>query len=185
MSKQNSFSETTVGRYSLALYELSEEYNSLDQIEKQSKALIGLMSESIEFSYFIKNPTNAKKEQQDIIFKICKKFEVNQLLTKFMCFLIDKRRFFYIDKILKNFLDICSNKRGEVKAELTVAKNMSQDEVNNIKNDLAKSFDAKIKLNFKTDSSLIGGLILQVGSVMIDTSIKNKLQKIEKQMLGV
>ena len=61
---------------------------------------------------------------------------------------------------------------------------MTDEEINNIKNDLIESFGSKIKLNFKNDPSLIGGLIIQVGSVMIDTSIKNKLQKIENQMLG-
>ena len=62
---------------------------------------------------------------------------------------------------------------------------MSENEIANIQNDLVKSFNSKIKLNFKNDPSLIGGLIIQVGSTMIDTSIKNKLQKIENKMLEV
>ena len=74
--------------------------------------------------------------------------------------------------------------RDRINAELTAAKVMTDEEINNIKNDLIESFGSKIKLNFKNDPSLIGGLIIQVGSVMIDTSIKNKLQKIENQMLG-
>ena len=101
-----------------------------------------------------------------------------------MCFLISKGRFFYLEKILKDYLITCSKKRGEIKAELRSAKNMSEDEIKKVKDDLIKSFESKINLNFKNDPSLIGGLIIQVGSVMIDTSIKNKLQKIEKEMLG-
>ena len=168
MSKNKNFSDTSVGRYSLALYELAEESGSIKDIEEQSLAFLKLVEKSQEFDYFIKNPTNAKTEQQNTLTEIGKKFNFNQLLTRFMCFLVDKRRFFYIEKILKSFLETCSKKRGEINAELTAAKVMTDEEINNIKN----------------DPSLIGGLIIQVGSVMIDTSIKNKLQKIENQMLG-
>ncbi len=184
MSKNKSFSETSVGRYSLALYELSEENGFTKEIEDQTLAFLDLIKKNREFDYFIKNPTNAKKDQLNAIMEICKKSKINQLLTKFMCFLISKGRFFYLEKILKDYLITCSKKRGEIKAELRSAKNMSEDEIKKVKDDLIKSFESKINLNFKNDPSLIGGLIIQVGSVMIDTSIKNKLQKIEKQMLG-
>ena len=108
---------------------------------------------------------------------------LNELLKKFLSFLIHKRRFFYVDKILREFIETCSKKRGEIKAELISAKDLSESDVENIKKDLSNSFNSKIKLTYKNDKSLVGGLILQVGSTMIDTSIKNKLQKIEKQMV--
>ena len=183
MSKNKSFSETTVGRYSLALFELSKENNSTEVIEQQSYSLLNLIKINNEFDYFIKNPTNSKREQLNTIQLICKQFKINDLLKKFMSFLIDKRRFFYVEKILKDFTETCSRKRGEIKAELVAAKEMSENEINRIKEDLTKSFDSKIKLNFKNDPSLIGGLIIQVGSTMIDTSIRNKLQKIENKMI--
>ena len=75
---------------------------------------------------------------------------------------------------------MCSKKRGEIKAELIAAKDLSKDEIKKIEGNLLSTFDAKIKLNFKKDPSLIGGLIIQVNSTMIDTSIRSKLQKIEK-----
>ena len=111
------------------------------------------------------------------------KFKINNLLTKFLSFLISKRRFFYLDKILKNFIETCSKKRGEIKAELTAAKELTEKEINNIKEELTKNFSSKKKLNYKYDPSLIGGLIVQVGSTMVDTSIKNKLQKITNRMI--
>jgi len=183
LSKTKDFSGTSVSRYSLALFELAEESNSTKEIEDQSFALIDLVSKNEELNYFIKNPTNSKENQQKITIKISEQFKLNQLLTKFLCFLISKRRFFYVEKILKDFTETCSKKRGEIKAELIAAKEMSENEINNIKDDLVKSFDSKINLNFKNDPSLIGGLIIQVGSIMIDTSIKNKLQKIENKMI--
>ncbi|MDB9811326.1 ATP synthase F1 subunit delta [Candidatus Pelagibacter sp.] len=183
MSKNKGFSETSAGRYSLALYELATEANSLGEIEDHSASIIDLISSSKDFKSLIKNPTNSKENQLDIINKISKQNKLNELLTKFLSFLIIKRRFFYIEKILKNFLDTCSIKRGELKAKLTSAKELTEVEVNNIKEELTKNFSSKIKLNYKHDSSLIGGLIVQVGSTMIDTSIKNKLQQIENRMI--
>ena len=86
-------------------------------------------------------------------------------------------------KYWKILLKLVQKKRGEIKAELISAKDLSEIDVENIKKDLSNSFNSKIKLTYKNDKSLVGGLILQVGSTMIDTSIKNKLQKIEKQMV--
>ena len=183
MSKNKGFSDTSVSRYSLALFELAEEENLTKEIEDQSFALINVILNNKELDYFIKNPINSKEDQQKAIIKISETFKLNELFKKFLCFLISKRRFFYIEKILKDFTETCSKKRGEIKAELISAKEISENEINNIKTDLEKSFESKIRLNFKKDPSLIGGLIIQVGSTMIDTSIKNKLQKIENKML--
>ncbi len=183
MSKNKGFSGISAGRYSLALYELAEEANSIDEIEKNSLAIIKLISSSDDFNFIIKDPTNQKEDQLNLILKISKNYKLNNLLTKFLSFLISKRRLFYVEKILKDFIETCSKKRGEIKAELTAAKELTENQINSIKEDLTKSFSSKIKLNYKYDPSLIGGLIVQVGSTMVDTSIKNKLQQIENRMI--
>jgi F-type H+-transporting ATPase subunit delta len=100
-----------------------------------------------------------------------------------MTFLIKKRRFFYLEKILKSFIEICSEKRGEIKAEILSAKELSNEEISKITEELAQNFSSKMKLNYKHDKSLIGGLIVKIGSTMVDTSIKNKLQQIENRMI--
>ena len=183
MSKSKGFSDTSVNRYSLALYELAEESKSINEIEEQSSAFINLISKSDGFNLLIKDPTNKKEDQLNVILKISEKFKINNLLNKFLSFLISKRRFFYIEKILQYFIEICSKKRGEIKAELTAAKEITEKEINSIKEELSKNFSSKIKLEYKFDPSLIGGLIIQVGSTMIDTSIKNKLQQLENKMI--
>ena len=183
MSKNKGFSETSAGRYSLALYELSMESKMLSEIEGHSSSIINLIASSEDFRSLIKDPTNNKKNQLNALSEISKHYKLNELLTKFLSFLISKRRFFYVDKILKSFVETCSIKRGELKAELTSAKDLTENEVNSIKEELTKNFTSKIKLNYKHDSSLIGGLIVQVGSTMVDTSIKNKLQQIENRMI--
>ena len=183
MSKNKGFSGISAGRYSLALYELAEEANSIDEIEKNSLAIIKLISSSDDFNFIIKDPTNQKEDQLNLILKISENYKLNNLLTKFLSFLISKRRLFYVEKILKDFIETCSKKRGEIKAELTAAKELTENQINSIKEDLTKSFNSKIKLNYKYDPSLIGGLIVKVGSTMIDTSIKSKLQQMENKMI--
>ena len=183
LSKNKGFSETSAGRYSLALYELATEANNLSEIEIHSGSIINLIASSEDFRSLIKDPTNNKEDQLNALSKISEQYKLNELLTKFLSFLISKRRFFYVDKILKSFVETCSIKRGELKAELTSAKDLTENEINNIKEELTKNFSSKIKLNYKYDASLIGGLIVQVGSTMVDTSIKNKLQQIENRMI--
>ena len=183
MSKSKGFSDTSIGRYSLALYELAEENKVTDEIENHSSSIVDLISKSDDLNYLIKNPTINKENQLQTILKLSEYCKFNDLLTKFLSFLISKRRFFYVEKILKDFIETCSKKRGEVKAELTSSKQLTESEVNNIKEELNKNFSSKIKLNYSHDPSLLGGLIVQVGSIMVDTSIKSKLQKIENKMI--
>ncbi len=156
-----------------------------NEIEKDSLSIIQLISNSEDFNSLIKNPTNKKEDQLNVILKISEKFKINSLLTKFLSFLISKRRFFYVEKILKNFIETCSKKRGEIKAELTASKELTEKEINSIKEELTKNFSSKIKLNYKYEPNLIGGLVVKVGSTMVDTSIKNKLQKITNRMIEV
>ena len=183
MSKNKGFSITSADRYSLALYELANENNVLSQVEDQSLSILSLISSSEDFSNLIKDPTNSQEDILKVINGISDNNKFESLLKSFLSFLVTKRRFFYVGQILKSFIETCSQKRGELKAELKSAKELSSDEISKITDELTKNFSSKIKLNYKHDESLIGGLIVQVGSTMVDTSIKNKLQQIENRMI--
>ena len=183
MGKNTEFSITSAERYSLALFELSEENNLLSQIEGQSQSLLNLIDKSNDFSNLIKDPTIKQEDLSIVINKISENNKFEVLFKNFLNFLIQKRRFFFLERILKSFIEICSIKRGELKAELKSAKELSNDEILKITDELTKNFSSKIKLNYKHDESLIGGLVVQVGSTMVDTSIKNKLQQIENRMI--
>ena len=183
MSKNKGFSDTSANRYSLALYELANESNSLSKIEENSNALLKLISSSEDFNYLIKDPTLSRDSLNQVIKKISDNFSLEVLFKNFLSFLITKRRFFYVQQILKNFNEICSEKRGELKAEIKSAKNLTQDEINKITQELSENFKSEIKLNYTHDQSLIGGLVVQIGSTMIDTSIKKKLQQLETKMI--
>ena len=183
MTDKNNFLTSSHNSYSQALYELALESKILDQIEDQISAVIKLITESKDFRSIIKDPTLKQEDQLNIINLISEKFGFNELFKKFINFLIFKRRLFYIENILRDFLSICSINRGEILAKLTVAKELDKLQIEKIKNELSKNFASNIKLNYRHDKEIIGGLIIQVGSVMIDTSIKNKLQKIKNQMI--
>ena len=183
MSKDTGFSITSAERYSLALFELSEENNLISQIEEQSSSMLKLINQSDDFSNLIKNPTISQENLSKAINQIIENNKFDTLFKNFLNFLIKKRRFFFIKNILESFIETCSKKRGEIKAELKSAKNLSSDEITKITEVLTKNFSSKIKLNYKHDESLIGGLVVQVGSTMVDTSIKNKLQQIENRMI--
>ena len=183
MSKNKGFSITSADRYSLALYELASENNILSQVEDQSSSILSLISSSKDFSNLIKDPTNNQEDLLKVVDNISNDNKFENLLKNFLSFLITKRRFFYIEQILKSFIQTCSQKRGELKAELKSAKKLSSDEISKITDELTKKFSSKIRLNYKHDESLIGGLVVQVGSTMVDTSIKNKLQQIENRMI--
>ena len=183
MSKNKRFSDTSANRYSLALYELASESNSLIKIEENSQAILKLISSSRDFSNLIKDPTLNRDILNQVIEKISDNFSLEVLFKNFLSFLISKRRFFYVEQILKSFNEICSEKRGELKAEIKSAKNLTQDEINRITEELSNNFKSEIKLNYTLDQSLIGGLVVQIGSTMIDTSIKKKLQQLETRMI--
>ena len=93
------------------------------------------------------------------------------------------RTSFFIEKIIDSFLRLSSKKRGEVKASLISSKELSEAELDNISKELSSLTSSTIKFNYKVDKELIGGLKLQLGSFMIDTSIKNKLNKYKQAML--
>ena len=183
MSKNKGFSDTSANRYSLALFELASETNLLDQVEKNSTSILNLISNNKDFKNFIKDPTISRDDLLKTINKISENFKLEELFKNFISFLITKRRFFYVEQILENFIEICSERRGELKAEIKSAKELTQDEINKITEELSNNFKSKIKLNYNYDQSLIGGLVVQVGSTMIDTSIKKKLQQIETRMI--
>ena len=88
-----------------------------------------------------------------------------------------------MDQIIDSFLNIISINKGELKAKLVSSKQLSKTEIENVQTELSKDFEFPIKIDYKYDPNLIAGLIIQVGSVMVDTSIKSKLKQLEKNMI--
>ena len=185
MSSNKSFSTETANRYALALFELANENSELDVVEKNIQDLLQIYNSSRDLKNFIKNPTQSQFNQLKVIQELSSKMNLSKVVNNFLSILVTKRRIFFLNNIFQNFLILVSKKRGELKASLVSSKNLSDDELQNLNKELSQTIGTSIKFDYKVDESLIGGLQMQIGSLMVDTSIKNKLRKYEQIMLEV
>ena len=169
----------------MALYELANENSELEAVENNVNEILTIYSTSKELKNFIKNPTQSQSTQLEILNRISKQMNLTKIIQNFLSVLVIKRRIFFIKKIFLNFLSLASKRRGELKATLVSSKKLTSEELESLNKDLSKTMGAPIVLDYEVDEKLIGGLKMQVGSLMIDTSIKNKLKKYEKMMLEI
>ena len=167
------------------MYELANDNLELVAVENNVNEFLDIYSTSKELRNFIKNPTQSQSIQLKILNKISIQMNLSKIIQNFLGVLVTKRRIFYIKKIFLNFLSLASKQRGELKASLISSKNLTSEELENLSKDLSKTMRAPIALDYEVDENLIGGLKMQIGSLMIDTSIQNKLKKYEQIMLEV
>ena len=108
---------------------------------------------------------------------------MTKIFKNFLLLLIKKRRIFFIEKILASFNKFVSRQKGEINASLISSKELSKQEIEKISKELSIDRGSSIKFSFEVDKSLIGGFKVQIGSLMIDSSIKNKLKKFQQLMI--
>jgi len=183
LSSKSTFSNSTSKSYAIALYELSKENTELDKVEDEMKKLNKLLDSSADFKEMILSPIVAKDDKKNVIFKIADQNNFSETFKKFLGFIAIKNRLFFFGKIMESFLNLVSNNKGELKAKLVSSKKLSIEEQKKIQSELSKDFKSPLNIDYKYDPDLIAGLIIQVGSIMVDTSIKTKLKKLEKNML--
>ena len=182
MSKNRTFSSEISQRYALALYELSKENNKTEEIVSNMSNLINVFNSNKELKNFVKNPTYSIDTQKIVFDKILTAMNLNKIVKNFFSILIIKKRIFFLDTIIEEFLKLVSYKRGEISGNLISSKKIDAKTVIEIEREISTNAKRSIKLKTKIDESLIGGIIVQIGSLMIDASIKNKLQKYKKLM---
>ena len=183
MSAKSTFSNSTSQSYAVAFYELAKENSELSNAEDGMNGLKKLLNDNSDFKEMVSNPTARKEEKKKVIFEIADRYNFFQTLKKFLGFLTIKNRLFFLNQIIDSFLDFVSSNKGELKAKLLSSKELSKVELEKIRNELSKDFQSPIKIDYKYDPNLIGGLVIQVGSVMVDTSIKTKLRQLQKSMI--
>ena len=183
MSSKSTFSNSTSESYAIALYQLAKESSEIEKVEDGLNSLKKLIKESFDFKEMILSPTVTKDEKKNVILLIASKNNFSETLKKFLGFIALKNRLFFLEKIINSFLNLLSKNKGELKAKLISSKELSVKDQEKIQRELSVDFKSQLKIDYRYDPSLIGGLIIQIGSVMVDTSIKNKLKKLEKNML--
>ncbi len=183
MSSKSTFTNSTSRSYALAIYELAQENSELNEVENGMNSLKELLNKSSDFKEMILNPIVTKEEKNNVITEIINRSSFCETLKKFLGFLINKNRLFYLNQIIDSFLNFVSTKKGELKAKLLSSKKLTAEELEKIRNELSKDFKSPIKIDYKHDPDLIAGLVIQIGSMMVDTSIKSKLRQLEKNMI--
>ena len=185
MSAKSTFSNSTSKSYAVALYELSKENSELDKVEEGLKNLRQLLNISSDFKEMILSPTIDKTEKKNVMYKIADQNNFSLTLKKFLGFIANKNRLFFLDKIIDSFLGLISVSKGELKAKLISSKKLSAEEQKKIQTELSKNLKSQLNIDYEHDPGLIAGLVIKIGSIMIDTSIKTKLKKLEKNMVEV
>ncbi|MEC6987029.1 MAG: ATP synthase F1 subunit delta [Pseudomonadota bacterium] len=178
-----SFSTETSERYASALFQLAVEEKNLNIVEQNVSNFQKIYKNNPDLRNFIKNPTNTDEEQSGLVEALSKKINLTKIFKNFLLLLIKKRRIFFIEKILASFNKFVTRQKGEINASLISSKELSKQEIEKISKELSIDRGSSIKFSFEVDKSLIGGFKVQIGSLMIDSSIKNKLKKFQQLMI--
>jgi len=173
------------GRYAKALYELAAEKKIISKIVKDFESLKALLKSNDLLKNMIKSPAVSKSNKQSSIIKILKKAKADSLTIKFCGILAKNGRLILINEIIDVFLSEISRINGEVQAEVTTSFELDKAQQNEVVTAISDASGVKkIILSTKVDETLIGGLIVKIGSKMIDNSIKTKLYNLEIAMRG-
>jgi|TARA_B100002052_G_scaffold297887_1_gene329737 F-type H+-transporting ATPase subunit delta len=183
LSKNRSFSGGISQRYALALLELSNETNKTEENVSTLSSFMKIYNSDDNLKNYIKNPTNTNQNQKEVFEKILNVINANKIIKNFFFILIMKKRIFFVGEIIEEFIRLVSSKKGEISANLFSSRKLDDRTISEIEKEISENIKGTIKLKSKVDESLIEGIVLQIGSLMIDTSIKNKLQKYKKLMI--
>ena len=171
-------------RYASALYDLAAEKKLVDPVLEDLSNLKNILKDNKELSLVVKSPLITSIDKLNIFESLLKKINANELTSTFLKVIEKNKRFSNLASIITQFMNINSQKRGDVLADITSADELNDDQKNNITNQLKSILGDKLSLSFDVDKNIMGGLIVKVGSKMIDTSLANKINKLKIAMKG-
>ncbi len=170
------------GRYATALFELAQEGNALDAVAKDLASIRELIDGSEDMKRLVRSPVFSADEQTNAINAILDKLSAHALTRKFVGLVAKNRRLFALRDMTRAFAAQLAKHRGEMTATVTSAHPLSDGQVNALKATLKQSFKLDVNLTSEVDADLLGGLVVKVGSRMIDTSLKTKLDNLQLAM---
>jgi F-type H+-transporting ATPase subunit delta len=172
-------------RYALALFDLADECKALDQVADDLRGLRGLLRDSAALARLIRSPVLSRAEQAKAIAAVAQAAGLSPLTRNFLGLLAQNRRLFALPEMIQSFLRQLAERRGEVTARVRAAQPLSAEQHAAIDERLRKAVGRKVAIDVEVDPSLLGGLVIKVGSRMIDASLKSKLHRLQLQMKGV
>lgn len=185
MSGTASFSHGIAGRYATALFEIAKEAKKLPAVEKDLDTVEAALNESADLRELIANPVYTRAEQGAVMAEVAAKMGLGAELANTIGVMASKRRLFALPAMIASVKSLIADEKGEVTAEVTSAKALTKAQSDKLAASLKKTFGKDIVINAAVDESIIGGLIVKVGSKMIDTSIKSKLSNLQNAMKEV
>ncbi|WP_040610306.1 F0F1 ATP synthase subunit delta [Oceaniovalibus guishaninsula] len=185
MSEPASISTGIATRYATAIFELARDEDALGQIRSDVGALSDALDESEDFRSLIHSPIYPRDEQQAAIGAIAERMGLNPVLANTLRLMASKRRLFVLPQLLDELRARIADENGEVTAEVTAAKALSDDQKARLSETLKASVGRDVTIKMRVDDSLIGGLVVKLGSRMIDTSIRAKLNALQNTMKEV
>jgi len=171
--------------YAAALFELAEESESIAEIEQSLDAVGTLIEESEEFSKFLRSPVISSDEKREAMDAIVQKTDLPEAVSNFLQLVARNGRLFALPAMISEFKKLAADARGELKAEVTSAAPLSKAQLESLSQTLKDKIGKTVALDTHVDPSLIGGLVVKLGSRMIDTSLKTKLSAMKIAMKEV
>ena len=172
-------------RYATAMFELALERDQLDQLARELADLRDLMAESADLARLVKSPVLSRTEQGAAMAAIVNRAGMSDLVQNLVGLMAQNRRLYALESSLIAFQTLVAEHRGEVSAEVTSANELKPAHLDAVKQALREIVGRDVALETTVDPSLIGGLIVKVGSRMIDSSLRTKLQNLELAMKGI
>ncbi|MBV9550271.1 MAG: F0F1 ATP synthase subunit delta [Alphaproteobacteria bacterium] len=172
------------GRYAVALFELAGEQKAVDAVSADLASFRMAMEANADLSRVVKSPIFSREEQAKALKAVLAKLDTGKLTVQFLLLLASKRRLFVLTSIIKAYEGLVARSRGETHAEITSARPLADSELAELKSALKARLGREPRLNTKVDPSLLGGLVVKVGSRMIDSSLRTKLNGLAAAMKG-
>lgn len=185
VSEPASISSGIAARYATAVYDLAKEAKKTADIETDLTALSGALADSDAFNDLINSPVYSRGEQGAAVAALAKKMGLSGVMTNTLGLMADKRRLFVLPQLIDALRARIAEDKGEVTAEVTSAKALTKAQADKLAKTLKATVGKTVTINATVDESLIGGLIVKVGSKMIDTSIRSKLGSLQNAMKEV
>ncbi|CCB67928.1 ATP synthase F1, delta subunit [Hyphomicrobium sp. MC1] len=172
------------GRYASALFELAKESSNIEGIESDLVNFQSLLDESPDLVRLVCSPVIAADDQEKAMAAILDRAGIGGLTANFLKLVTANRRLFVIQDMIKVYRSLAAKARGEITAEVTSAFALNDEQISALKETLKASVGKDVTLQSRVDPSILGGLIVKVGSRMIDSSLKTKLQNMKTALNG-
>jgi F-type H+-transporting ATPase subunit delta len=173
------------GRYAAALFELAKEERQLPQIEADLKAFQSMRDESADLRRLVRSPVISAEDQAKALGAILAKAGVSGLTANFFKLIARNRRLFAVADMMREFRGLLARERGEVSADVASAHPLTAEQLNALKDALRVQIGKDVQVNTRVDPALLGGLVVKVGSRMIDSSLRTKLDNLKVAMKGL